>query len=145
MTITLDSIALDARPGDTVTFRGYLTNLDNAQLDLIGCSATIPGLFTADCTPFLVNAPLFLNPNEVTPSFDLFTVTLPSLFTDPLGPYAGVFNVDGGIDVGGSSSDDIIGQVSFAVNVVPEPASWYLLGTVVALGVGHRRLCRPKR
>jgi hypothetical protein len=141
ITITLDLSVLAAAPGSTVTFSGFLTNLDNAQVDLIGCTPTILGSFSTDCTPFFNNAPLFLNPLEVTSSFDLFTVTVQTPFTDVYTLYPGLFTVDGGIDAGGSSGDAPLGQTTFSVDAVPEPGTMGLMGLAVA-ALGFLRLRR---
>jgi hypothetical protein len=143
--ITLDTSVFSAAPGDTITVSGYLTNLDNAQVDLIGCTPTLLGLFTVDCSPFFANAPFFLNPLEVTSSFDMFTVTVQSPFTDPFARYSGIFTVDGGIDNGGSSDDVVIGQTAFSVDVVPEPGTAGLLGMVAAVGIAYAGLRRRNR
>src|SRR5262249_45058443 len=98
ITITLDFTTLSGAPGDTITFSGFLTNLDNAVVDLDSCGPTMLGPFVTDCTPFLVNAPLFLNPNEVTSSFDMFTVTIQTPFGAPFTSYPGVFDVLGSVE-----------------------------------------------
>jgi hypothetical protein len=137
ISITLDFATLSGAPGDTVTFSGFLTNLDNAVVDLTSCGPTMLGLFVVDCTPFLINAPLFLDPNEVTPSFDMFTVTIQTPFTDPFTFYPGVFEVQGSVEgPGGPGSGDptVLGSTPFNVQVVPEPATIGMIGVSALLG-----------
>jgi hypothetical protein len=127
LNFTLISPFTSAAPGGTVSFDATvsapLTN--TGTLFLIGDSTTvsIPGA-TLDDSPFLLNFPLSLNPGE------LFTVTLPASIAQ--GVYTGFFEIQGGSD---PSSQDILGTVSYSIGVTPEPSTWLLLSTGVALGI----------
>jgi hypothetical protein len=129
---TLSSPFTSAAPGGTVSFdatvNAPLTN--TGALFLIGDSTTvnIPGA-TLDDSPFLLNFPLSLNPGD-TFTGELFTITLPSSIAQ--GVYTGFFEIQGGSD---PSSQNILGTVTYSVGVTPEPSTWLLLSTGVALGI----------
>ena len=100
LSITFDHSILSAAPGQTVTFRGTITNLENAIVDLNSCDVNLTGPFTTDsCVDFLLFAPLFLGPHETSAPFDMFTVTVDQPFTGPFGlQFPGIFTVLGGPD-----------------------------------------------
>jgi hypothetical protein len=132
LNFTLTSPVASAAPSGTASFDATvsapLTN--TATLFLIGDSTTlsIPGA-TLDDSPFLLNFPLSLNPGD-TFTGELFTVTLPASIAH--GVYTGFFEIQGGSD---PASQDILGTVSYSVVVTPEPSTWLLLSTGVALGI----------
>jgi hypothetical protein len=71
--MAFDHSILSAAPGQTVTFRGTITNLENAIVDLNSCDVNLTGPFTTDsCIDFLLFAPLFLGPLETSAPFDMF-------------------------------------------------------------------------
>ena len=113
---TFTSSLLYTQPGSPVTFSGTLTNTGATTAYINGDNVTSALPF--DDTPFLLGAPLFLNPAD---SFTgpLFTVSVPT--GTPLGLYTGTFSVIGGDSPGAS---DILSSAVFGVQVVPEPATW---------------------
>jgi PEP-CTERM motif len=136
ISVSYDFPTLTARPGQTVTFRGTVTNLEAVVVDLNGCSVNMPGAFTTDnCGLFFTNAPLSLNPHETSFEFDMFTVTPNQPYSGPFGLQpAGIFTVIGALEgPGGTSPDTNLGSANFQVSVVPEPGTAALL--LLALGV----------
>ena len=144
ITIALVSPILNASSGQTVTFRGTITNLEAVKVDLNGCDVTLPGQFTTNCAgPFLTNSPLSLLPNQTSLVLDMFTVSVNSPYSGAFGLQpAGLFTVKGGLEIGGvydSNSQNVLGQQSFAVSVVPEPCSAILVGFALPLVFAFRR------
>ena len=137
ISVSYDFPTLSARPGQTVTFRGTVTNLESVVVDLNGCSVNLTGAFTTDnCALFFFNAPLSLNPHETSFEFDMFTVTPNLPYSGSFGAQAGIFTVIGGLEgPGGVSPDTNLGVSTFQVTVVPEPGTAALL--LLALGVGQ--------
>jgi hypothetical protein len=133
---------LSAMPGQTVTFSGTITNLENATVDLNSCDVNLPGQFTTDsCVAFLLSAPLFLGPLETSAPFDMFTVTVNQPFIGPIGLQPpGIFTVLGGPD---GDAQNVLGQATFAVAVTsvaaPEPGSFVLLGLALTMTLALRR------
>ena len=129
---------LSASPGQTVTFSGTITNLENAIVDLNSCDVNLAGPFTTDsCVAFLLSAPLFLDPLETSAPFDMFTVTVDQPFTGPFGLQPpGIFTVLGGPD---GDAQNILGQATFAVVVTPEPGTFVLLGLALIMTLALRR------
>jgi len=131
LSLDFDLNTLTARPGQTVTARGTVTNLSAAVVDINGCSLTLPGQFTTDsCNVFLslTGAPLFLGIGE-SATVDLFTFTPDLNFTGPYGPQpAGSFTVLGTPETSGYDPDTLNDLVDapFRVTVVPEPGSFAL-------------------
>ena len=144
VTITLVSPILNASSGQTVTFRGTITNLEAVAVDLNGCDVTLPGQFITGCSvPFLTFSPLSLLPNQTSLAFDMFTVKVNAPYTGLSGLQpAGIFTVKGGLEIGGvydSSTQNVLGQQSFAASVVPEPSSAALVGCALSLAFALRR------
>jgi plastocyanin len=129
---------LSAAPGQTVTFSGTITNLENATVDLNSCDVNLSGPFTTDsCVDFLRFAPLFLGPLETSAPFDMFTATADQPFTGSFGlQYPGIFTVLGGPD---SDAQEVLARANFGVIVTPEPGSAVLLGLAVILTLAFRR------
>ena len=143
LAITFDHSILSAAPGQTVTFSGTITNLENATVNLNSCDVNLTGPFTTDsCLDFLLFAPLFLGPLETTAPFDMFTVTADQPFTGSFGlQYPGIFTVLGGAD---GDAQDVLAQANFGVIVTPEiaapePGSAVMLGLAVTLMFAFRR------
>ena len=141
-----DKAANGKKPKRTKEFKVYRYNpdeggnptVDTYTVDLDSCGPTMLGPFVTDCTPFLVNAPLFLNPNEVTSSFDMFTVTIQTPFGAPFTSYPGVFDVLGSVEgPNGPLSDGstVLGSADFSVQVVPEPATVGFIGAALVFGL----------
>jgi hypothetical protein len=137
LAITFDHSILSAAPGETVTFSGTVTNLENAIVDLNSCGVNLTGPFTSDfCSLFLSNAPFFLNPHETSGPFDMFAVTVDLPFTGPFGVQSpGIFTVLGGPD---GDAQEVLARADFGVIVAPEiaapePGSFMLLGLAVTL------------
>ncbi len=98
-------------------------------------SFTIDSPLSLDDLPFLLNFPFTLDPGQ---SFTdvLFELTVPA--TTHFGLYSGEFAILGGAN--GGSSDNISGNVSFSLQVTPEPSTWLLLGSLL----GMAALCRKR-
>ena len=145
LTLQFDSTTLSARPGETVTVRGTITNIDSAIVDLNSCSITLPGAFTTDdCAAFLsaTGAPLFLDIGA-SATVDLFTFTPDANFF-PLGLQPpGSFTILGTPEVSGYDGDaqNVLVSAPFALTVTPEPSTLVLLGAIlpVLLWGWHRR------
>jgi len=102
--------------GFPVTFNGTLTNTGTTTAYINGDNVTSALPF--DDTPFLLGAPLFLNPGD---SFTGSILTVSPGPGTPLGLYTGTFSVTGG-DTPADTA--ILSSAVFAVQVVPEPATW---------------------
>jgi len=141
--ITFDSPVLFAMPGETVTFRGTITNLESVAVDLNVCAVAIGGQFTTDnCALFFAQAPFFLNPNETSAAFDMFTVTPDLLYTGTFGLQApGSVTVRGGVETSGydGSTQNLLAQADFSIAVTPEPGTAALLCLALFLGLAWRR------
>ena len=146
ISISFESPIQLARPGDTVTFTGTITNLTSSFVDLNGCALNLPGQFTTDdCALFFNNAPFFLNPNETNGPFAMFTATVNVPFTGLIGLQPpGIFTVLGFVEAPGDGPTDgstlnVLAEQTFQVNVVPEPGSAVLLCLALsALVLGPR-------
>ncbi len=136
LNFTLTQSAVDALPGDTVTFEATvsapITNV--ADIFLNGDSGNL-GALSIDDSDFFANAPFFLNPGD-SDTFDIFTVTIP--VGTPSNTYVGFFEILGGADI---DANDTLGIVNFSVAVSPEPSSFLLLGSGLAglVGVVRRK------
>jgi hypothetical protein len=147
VSVSFDFQRLTASPGQTVTFSGTITNLESAIVDMNGCTITLPGQFVFDCVgPFFANAPLTVDANQTSLPFDMFTVTVGVPYTDPFGLRPpGTFTVLGGVEGPGGydgSTQNILGEASFQVDVVPEPgtATLFCFGVPLAMAL-RRRWC----
>jgi len=131
LTINFTSSLLNAGRGQTIAFSGSVANSSATAVFLNGDSLNINAPLTADDTKFFLNSPLSVAPGATTPTFQIFDVTVP--LGAAFGLYPGVFDI-----LGGSTPNDFgtVGTATFAVNVVPEPATfWTLLAGAVCLGL----------
>jgi PEP-CTERM motif len=97
-------------------------------------------LVSVDDTPFMTNAPLYLNPGDSSGTFALFDVDLPANLAG--GSYTGIFSILGGPDGGTFSDFSPLSSSAFTVNVVatPEPGTIFLIGSGLAgLGLLKKR------
>jgi len=133
LNLTLANPIQTGTPNGTLTFNATVSaplansatvflNGDNFNVSLVGA--------TIDDTDFLLNFPLSLVPGN---SFtgDMFTVSLPSVLAP--GTYNGFFEILGGSDAGAQNT---LATVNFQINApaaVPEPGTWILLATGLAL------------
>ena len=143
LTVTFTNAALSGSPGDTLTYGGSIANTTDSTLFINAADISLisfgPGDY--DYTPFLLNAPFWLDPYAGSDPFDFFTVTIPSGFAG--GSYFGSFLVQGG---GSDSDDTLIGTGDFEVDVTgseaatPEPTTLMATGlALAAIGVTRRR------
>jgi hypothetical protein len=135
LTIDFTSSLLTAFRGQTITFSGSIANSSAIAVFLNADSLNIIAPLTADDTKFFLNSPLSIGPFATTPTFQIFDVTVP--LGAPFGLYPGTFDI-----LGGSNSSELgtVGTATFAVNVVPEPATFrMLLAGAISLGVILRR------
>ena len=131
LTINFTSSLLNAARGQTITFSASVANTGGTTVFLNADSLNIPAPLTADDTKFFLNSPVSIAGGASTPTFQIFDVTVP--LGAPFGLYPGVFDI-----LGGSTANDFatVGTATFAVNVVPEPAPfWMLLTGAVCLGL----------
>jgi hypothetical protein len=114
--ITLDLLPLNPTGtiGDTIAFRGTVTNGSNEAVYLTGNDSVISGGLSIDDSKFWTHAGLILSPGATTGMIDLFDVKIGSS-TLP-GLYGGTFTIIGGAD---AAAQDNIATQGFNVNVVP--------------------------
>jgi PEP-CTERM motif len=141
--IAFDFATFVASPGDTLTFTGTIQNLDSAIVDLNGCQVNMTGQLATDCSPFFTFAPLTVGPLDTTPDFAMFTVMVNVPYTDPYGAQAGTFDVLGGVEGAGGydpTTQNLLGDAVFSMDVVPEPGTAALLGLAgIAMAATMRR------
>jgi hypothetical protein len=132
------SASLTGAPGGTLAFFASLTNTsptDTIYLNGAGFTS-VSSFLTIDITPFLINAPLFLDPGQTSTLFEILDVTLDP--ATPLGPYAGnTLSLTGGADGGNGTASLDLADPTFDViasseSAVPEPRT----GALVAMGIG---------
>jgi hypothetical protein len=137
LSINFTSSLLPAGRGQTITFSANIANSGATAVFLNSDSLNIAAPLTADDTKFFLFSPLSIAPLSTTPTFQIFDVTVP--LGAAFGLYPGVFDI-----LGGSTPSDFqtVGTATFAVNVVPEPATVSsLLAGALCLGL----LCASKR
>jgi hypothetical protein len=139
LTINFTSSLLNAGRGQTITFSGSLANTGGTTVFLNADSLNIGAPLTADDIKFFLNSPLSIAAGATTPTFQIFDVTVP--VGAPFGLYPGSFDI-----LGGSTPSDFqtVGTATFAVNVVPEPATFCLLAGAICLGLVLRRRHQTK-
>jgi hypothetical protein len=138
--LTQDSQAATA--GSTVMFDATLTNLSSISTVYLNGDSSVTSslLLSVSDAPFLNNAPFFLNPDEISGPYELFSVTLDP--TTAPGTYDfNSFSILGGAD---GNSSDTLGTADFSITVVPEPSSAMLvltglLAVVVMMSLKLRR------
>ena len=126
ITINFTSSLLNGVRGQTLTFSANLANTSASTVFLNGDSVNITAPLFVDDTKFLLNSPLSMAGGATTAPFQILDVTIPS--NAQLGLYPGTFNI-----LGGSTPSDfsVVGTATFAVNVIPEPATTALTGLVL--------------
>jgi hypothetical protein len=135
LTFTFASSLLTAGRGQTVTFSATLMNAGSTALFLNSDAVNIAAPLIADDTKFFLNFPLSLAPSQSVTA-PILDVTVP--LSSPFGLYPGNFVV-----LGGATPSEVtnIGSATFAVNVVPEPAT---IGSLVGGGLFLWRLRRRR-
>lgn len=109
------SSLLFARPGQTVTFSGTLTNTGPATAFLNGDAFTFP--LPVDDIPFFLGVPPSLAPGGSVTA-PVLTAIVPA--GTALGLYVGSFSVIGGDT---PASQNVLATREFGVQVIPEPAT----------------------
>jgi len=135
LSVNLDSSTLTGLPGDTLMFTGTLTNNTSDTLFINSDSFTFDIAGALDDSPFLLNAPISLDGGVTSSDFEMFDIDIPP--GQGTGAYMGSFTVLGGVD---GNAQDNLGTASFEVDVVPEPASYLLFGSALAMLAGWRVL-----
>lgn len=128
-----------------VTFDATISNPSSTDTIYLNGDSSVTDslLVTIDDSPFLANAPLFLDPGASSGPFEIFDVNLPTNLA--AGFYSGTFSVLGGADGGAGTAFDDLADVNFSVNVTPtvatpEPGIVLLLGSGLAgLLLFHKR------
>ena len=115
-----------ALPGETATFDVSLLNSGTNPEFLTGINFTLAGPPVVDDTRFFTLVPPMLAPggSYVGPLFDVFVPA-----ATPFGIYTGVIDIVGGATV---SSQDLLARMEFGVQVVPEPATLFLIAPALA-------------
>jgi PEP-CTERM motif len=144
LTVTLTQASQTVEQGTTVIeFDATISNPSATDTIFLNADSwtTNSTLVSVDDTPFMTNAPLYLNPGDSTGTFALFDVDLPANLA--LGSYTGVFSILGGPDGGMFTDFSTLSNSSFTVNAVPEPTTIFLLGSGLAgLGLLKKRAQR---
>jgi hypothetical protein len=115
----------------SVTFSGTLTNTGATPLYINGdnVSSALP----FDDTAFLLNVPAVMSAGQ-TITTSLFSIILPP--GTPIGLYPGTFSILGGDD---ASASNLLSSAPFAVQVVPEPATWMTIFAALPVAWIRRR------
>ena len=81
LTVTIEPSPLICLPGQTVSFAGTLENTTTGEIFINSNSFTfsIAGSGVLDDSLFLTNAPISLQPSEITLPFDFLSVAIPLL------------------------------------------------------------------
>ena len=143
ISVALDFATLTAAPGQTVVFQGTLTNPGAVTVDLNSCGVNPPANLSSDCGAglFFDNAPLSLDPVQVSGPYPLFSVTVDPNYSGPFGLVQGFFDVFGGIS---GDADVTLSHTAFQVDVVPEPGTAALLALALPIAFAlRRRAARP--
>ncbi|HUA62455.1 MAG TPA: hypothetical protein VML19_27105 [Verrucomicrobiae bacterium] len=148
LSIMLDHPNQTAIAGQTLSFFGVIQNIDTVPgaADVFLNSDTLNFALTDASVQdnFFANVPISLAEGASSGEIDLFDITLASPESLPVGVYTGTYILLGGKDGGGDTAQDILAQVSFSVNLVPEPGSAGLLATIVIL-LGSCGYARSRR
>lgn len=134
LTIALDSPFQSGVEGQTLTFSGVISNISLGSVDLFGDSFTLVG-GTANDNDFYLNTPPTLASGTNTGDVGLFT------FTIAPGTAAGIYVEEYQIT---NAVGNVVGEVTFDIDVTPEPGTILLLGTGLLLLAGLARWRMPK-
>lgn len=144
--VTLDEALLQGMPGQTVSFAGFLTNTTGDEVFLTSVNLNTAPELVGDPSPFFAGASLVLTPafslsgGQTTNSFLLFEVLIPLGTTPGSHTVNNDFRLLGGL-VAGDQFD--LANVSFTVEVVPEPATCLTL-LAGLVGLAALRGCRRR-
>lgn len=150
LTIQLYNPVATLGPGESFAFYGNIFNLNANPVDLNNIDISLDGmLFQVDSTPFL-SGPATVGALPDIPwtgPFELFSVTVNSLFTDTPGPKVGTVTILGGAEVANvydPTTQNVLGTVPFLVIVTPEPGTFGLVALAALSGLWFRRTARRR-
>ncbi len=129
--VDLSNSSQTGAPGDILAFVGTITNVSTTDTIFLNSasSTSASSNLTIGLLPFFLNAPLFLEPLEVSGPFEIFDVTIDSATPDGLIAGSSV-SIQGGLD---SNTFDDLADPSFdvtvqsAVTATPEPSAGWLV------------------
>ena len=117
-----------------VAFDGTITNISGVTEYLNGDNTYVDSPLVFDDSPFIIDAPLTLGPGGSYTGL-LFNIDIPEWTPEVL--YTGDFQILGGPD-NSSELNPMESPVDFDVQVTPEPTSFLLLLTGLAVFAGIR-------
>jgi hypothetical protein len=129
--VVLSNPSQTGAPGDVLPFFGTLTNVSNTDTIYLSAatSTSASSNLAIDLVPFFINAPLSLDPGEVSAIFEIFAVTIDPATPDGLIP-GNTVSIQGGADF---FTFDDLADPSFDVTVqapasaAPEPSAAWLV------------------
>jgi hypothetical protein len=145
ITITLDQPVQTAAPGDELIFSGTIYNNIDGVVDLNAPDLNLTGSGLVTDGSLFFSGPVSVDALGKTDDFDLFSVVVTIPYLDPPGQYSGTFAVLGGVEgpLGyDPTTQNLLGQADFTVNVTPEPATSLLALAGAALAAAMFKVRR---
>jgi hypothetical protein len=116
----------------TIDYTGPDSTNDGGVTEYLNSDSSFVSGGTLDDSAYLNNAPLTMDPTDLSGDIDLFTVTVPAYNgsgTAADNTYTGYFEILGGPT---DSSLDVLAKEDFEIEVTPEPNSLLLLASGLA-------------